>query len=616
MLGIKRAVGAVAITTLTLTGLGVAATPGAQAAPSDPVCSGLQATVGSLTGTGTVGDTLTAVLPTWTGLVGPLGSTVTWLRDGSAFATGPSTYVPVASDVGSSISVQQDVDLLGVGVCSWVSQAVAVVAADVPPAGDPTPPDPTPTDPGVPLDTVLQLVSPLAVTGTPEVGQLLRVAPPDWSLPGVMTTYQWLRNGTAIPSATDATYLPTAQDAGCTLVAEVTGSVAGLADVVVQSDPFRVPELTTVLPTLQQAPRLTGVGAIGEQLRVIDPVFSDMTGITTTYQWLRDSAPIGGATAADYTAQAADVGHALAARVTSTLGQTPLLSTVTAPLRIESLPIVAGTAPGILGSPQVGQTLSVLAPVWTVADVATTYQWQRNGIALPGQTSETYTLTPDDLGQAISVVATATKLGFLDGLAPSLPVTVQKGAAPVPTVAPQLSGVPEVGRTLTVSSGIWGGGVDPLLTYTWLRDGVPIPGATAPDYRLAPADANHQVAAQVTAGLPGLELGTFATQPVHVAKMRSSLSAQLARKAVRRSQHAVLRLNLWAPAGASRTGGVTVLAGRQVVGRGYFRPGHHGVTSVRIVRLNPGVHRLKAMYGGTRTVARSSSKVVRLTVRR
>ena len=618
MLGLKRAMGAVTITTLTVMGLGVATSPGAEASPLDLTCSGLQATAGSLTGTGTVGDPLTAVLPTWTGLI---SSTVTWLRDGTAFANATSTYVPVASDVGSTISVRQDVDLLTVGVCSWASDAVAIVAADVPAPDDPTPTDPpptdpTPTDPGTPVDTALDLLSPLDVTGTPAVGQLLTVAPPVWSLPGVTTSYQWLRDGTAIPGATDPTYLPTVEDAGSTLVAQVTGSLVGLADVVRESSPLQVPELTATLPTLVQAPELAGIGAIGEQLTVVDPVFSDMTGITTTYQWLRDGVPIDGAAGASYVAQAADVGHDLAARVTSTLGGTTLLSTVTEPLHVDSLPIGLGAAPVILGSPQVGQTLSVLEPVWTVDGVDTTYHWLRNGTPLPGQTGETYTLTPDDLGQSVSVVATATKLGFLDGLARSQPVTVLQGAAPTPTVEPQLTGVPKVGRTLSVSSGIWGGGVNPLLTYTWLRDGVPIPGATSASYRLVPADATRQVAAQVTAGLPGLALGTFATQPVQVAKMRSALSARLARKAVRRSQHAVLRRRLWTPAGAPRTGAVKVLAGRKVVGRGYFRPGHHGVTSVRVVRLKPGGHRLKAVYGGRRTIAGSSSKVVRLTVRR
>ena len=604
MLRVKRAMGAVTITTLTVMGLGVAGSPAAQADPLDPVCSGLQTSVGSFTGTGTVGDTLTAVFPTWTGPLGPLGSTVTWLRNGVAFSNPASTYVPVASDISSTISVQKDVDLLGVGVCSWISNEITVVASG-----------PLPSDPGTPT-TALDLSSPLTVTGTPGVGQLLTLAAPAWNLPGVTTAYQWLRDSAPISGATDQTYLPTTDDAGHTLVAQVTGSLAGLASVVKLSDPLSIPDLAPALPTLTRAPQLSGIGAIGQRLSVIDPVFSDMAGISMAYQWLRDDAPITGATGQAYVAQAADAGHDLAARVTGTLGGIDLPPTVTQALHVDRLPIDLGALPVITGSPQVGKTLSVTPPIWSVDGVDTAYQWLRDGTPLPGQQGRSYTPTPDDLGKAITAQVTGSKLGFLDGLATSLPVTVLKGDAPVPTIQPQLTGVPKVGRTLSVSSGAWGGGGNPAITYTWLRDGVPIPGATSAQYALTPTDATREVAAQVSAGLLGFELGSFATSPVHVAKMRSTVSARLVRKAVRKTQHTMVRLTLRAPAGAARTGVVRVLEGRKVVGRGSFRPGHRGLTYVRIARLKPGVHRLKAVYAGSRTIAGSSSRVVRLTVRR
>ena len=38
---------------------------------------------------------------------------------------------------------------------------------------------------------------------------------------------------------------------------------------------------------------------------------------------------------------------------------------------------------------------------------------------------------------------------------------------------------------------------DATVAYAWLRDGVPIPGATTPDYLVVPADAGHRITGAV-----------------------------------------------------------------------------------------------------------------------
>lgn len=72
-------------------------------------------------------------------------------------------------------------------------------------------------------------------------------------------------------------------------------------------------------------------------------------------------------------------------------------------------------------------------------------------------------------------------------------------AAPVNLAVPVLSGVAEVGQALAASPGLWTGSPFPAFAYQWLRDGVPLLGATAPVYALTPFDEAHEVSVRVTA---------------------------------------------------------------------------------------------------------------------
>ena len=56
-----------------------------------------------------------------------------------------------------------------------------------------------------------------------------------------------------------------------------------------------------------------------------------------------------------------------------------------------------------------GETLTVVSTLDDADGLGVvTYQWYRNGVAIEGATSETYTLTGDDVNATITVVATYT----------------------------------------------------------------------------------------------------------------------------------------------------------------------------------------------------------------
>ncbi len=80
--------------------------------------------------------------------------------------------------------------------------------------------------------------------------------------------------------------------------------------------------------------------------------------------------------------------------------------------------------PTITGTPQVGKNLIANPGEWDVADLAFTYQWQVDGVDIPGATAVKYRVTSADQGKQLTVVVTATKGDLPPGTAVSAAVTV------------------------------------------------------------------------------------------------------------------------------------------------------------------------------------------------
>ena len=81
----------------------------------------------------------------------------------------------------------------------------------------------------------------------------------------------------------------------------------------------------------------------------------------------------------------------------------------------------------------------------------------------------------------------------VDGEETSIPVNVAVGFV---AVTPTISGAIRVGETLTAVKGKWTAGAS--FTYTWLRDGKTIAGATTRNYTLVPADLTKSIQVKVT----------------------------------------------------------------------------------------------------------------------
>jgi large repetitive protein len=229
---------------------------------------------------------------------------------------------------------------------------------------------------------------------------------------------------------------------------------------------------------------------------------------TSTYRWLRNDVPIGGAAGLGYTLVAADDGQTIKFEVT------PVAATGLSPgIAVESAGVVvsaANTAPvasgvTILGTAVVGQTLTGSYSYSDTDDDlegTSTYRWLRNDVPIGGAAGLDYTLVAADDGQTIKFEVTPVAA---TGLSPGVAVESAGVVVSATNTAPVASGVTilgtaVVGQTLTGSYSYsdTDGDLEGASTYRWLRNDVPIGGAAGLGYTLVAADDGQTIKFEVT----------------------------------------------------------------------------------------------------------------------
>jgi Immunoglobulin domain len=286
-------------------------------------------------------------------------------------------------------------------------------------------------------------------------------------------SYQWQSNGTAIPGATASTYKTPAQSASAdgTVFTVVVSNAAGS----VQSSPARLTVTpAAVAPTITAQPANVFVAAGGTATFTVTA-----TGTAPlSYQWRKNGTAIAGATSASYTTPAvtsADNGKMFSVvvsnaggSVTSSSAQIVVTASATAP-SITTQPANVFVAAG--GTATFSVTATGTAPL--------AYQWRRNGTAIAGATSASYTtpaVTSADNGAMFSVVV-SNAAGSVTSSNAQIVVTASATAPSVTTQPASQSVAPGATATFSVTAS----GTAPL-SYRWRRNGTAIAGATAASY--------------------------------------------------------------------------------------------------------------------------------------
>ncbi len=236
----------------------------------------------TIDGTGVVGTMLTSSDPSWD--FQGVTNYYQWMRGLSpiAGATSPS-YEVTSLDVGKAVSLK--VTGRKPGYRDVVTTSTTSITGVTGPA---------PTTKTAP-----------SITGSGRVGETLTATSATWNEQGVTESYAWLRDGRVIFGEETTTYELVGGDAGKDITFRVTGEKPGYADAVVASNSIRgVPGDASVVVT---PPAVTGVATVGETLEADHGTWSPVA-TTYRYQWLRNGAPILGATRSIYRPVGEDAG--------------------------------------------------------------------------------------------------------------------------------------------------------------------------------------------------------------------------------------------------------------------------------------------------------------------
>lgn len=274
-----------------------------------------------------------------------------------------------------------------------------------------------------------------------------------------------------------------------------------------QSAPITIADAPPLVNSAK--PAITGTLKVGNVLTATKGTWAAVPAPLPvyTYSWWRDGSAIDGATAATYTLTPDDLAATITVRVqaakagyaTTTVESNATAAIGTGVLAPAPVPTVTGTA-------KVGATLTAVPGTWAASSTLS-YQWFAGTTPIVDATTATLPLTADTFGKKITVAVTGTKPG-LSATKTSLPTAAVAAIPFEETVAPVVSGTPQVGVPLTADPGTW----TPAATfsYQWLAAGVPIAGATQSTFTPKGAQLGKLITVKVT----GTAVGAIAAARV------------------------------------------------------------------------------------------------------
>ncbi|MFC6640140.1 DUF4214 domain-containing protein [Sulfitobacter sp. JBTF-M27] len=378
-----------------------------------------------------------------------------WLRDGKEILGATSQeYTVTLADEGTQISVRYSYTDYG--------GTREVVTSDPEPAVPPA---------GTPIPDSEASYSPLIILGDAVVGEYLLARPnaitDENGIDYASTSFQWLRDGKAIPGATSERYDVTDADIGAEIsVQYFYRDLLGKSKSVTSNPKPEVPNPDGLAPAptvptddggtgdvpVSDVPTddgstgdvpvadndsnalvIIGDAIVGKYLIAGVSGVTDPNGINSayvSYQWLRDGKAISGATSQKYTVTETDIGAEISVQysyrdlrgTTKSLTSNPT-SEVPAPDGVMRVPNVTTDEGGtgdvsdteenssqltIFGDALVGEYLFARSTDITdkngIDKGSASFQWLRDGALIPGATSQLYEITEADIGAEISVL--------------------------------------------------------------------------------------------------------------------------------------------------------------------------------------------------------------------
>ena len=279
--------------------------------------------------------------------------------------------------------------------------------------------------------------------------------------------YQWSKDGVAISGATSATYsiastIAASSGSYSVIVSNSVGSVVSTA-VPLVLNPSGVPPSITSQPTSKSV-----IAGSSVTFSVIASGTASLT-----YQWRKNGTAIAGATSPSLTlssSAASDVGS-YSVVVANNLGS---VTSSAAVLTVDTPPVITLQPKGLVVVEGSGFSLSVSAS----GSGSLAYQWRKNGVAIVGATTSSYSIPSclvSDAGSYDVTISTA------ESSTTSLAATVTVNVPPRISTQP-VSTVTYAGINLSLT--IAASGTSPI-SFQWYKDGVAINGALSSVYTLS-----------------------------------------------------------------------------------------------------------------------------------
>lgn len=276
--------------------------------------------------------------------------------------------------------------------------------------------------------------------------------------------------------------------------------------------------------TANPTPKIAGTVQVGRTLTVKPGTWRPTARLS--YQWYVSGSKVRGATKARWVVTPASAGKRVTVRVVGRRPGHAAVIRTSKPTTKVARGVFSAPTPTISGTVQVGRTVSATAGTWKPR-ARLSYQWFANGSKLAGATSRTLVVPPGAAGRKLQVKVTGAAAGYVSTTRTSASTAATRLGVLSPTPTPTISGSAVEGATLTATVGTWGP-AGTAVALAWLRDGTPIPGATAATHVVGPADVGHRLAVRATGTRTGYAAASRTSATVSVTRPASCVHAEVA----------------------------------------------------------------------------------------
>jgi hypothetical protein len=347
----------------------------------------------------------------------------------------------------------------------------------------------------------LQNVVPPRIIGEAQAGEALTVDPGTWT-PRVDEegfTYRWYWDDRLVQGVTGKTYTPMGDQVGSRISVHVTATARnGQTTTIItpSTDPVRKGVLRNTAK-----PWIEGNLRVGSQITLMNGEWN--VPVLASVELLADGEKVG---SSRYETLTADLlGKKLSVRVTASKhGWDPVTLTGD-----ETAPVTEGifshpATVEIQGVPIVGTPVEARL-LNSNSSTTYAYQWLANGEDIAGADELEFAPTTAEIGKSLTVRLTMSNPGWktAETISNVSDPVVAEGSLHVTPGTPTITGSARVGESLEGGLGAWEPWGELRMSYQWLADGEPIPGAIDARHTLTAAQANKRISFQVTGERPG-----------------------------------------------------------------------------------------------------------------